>query len=66
MRKLAAEGQLLVKQKEVEAIQGIIRSFTRTVGELEIEYSSLDISYLSVESLVWVIRSIKVDRMTPG
>ena len=66
MRNLAAEGQLLVKQKDIIPMEGIIRSFTRTVGEVDIEYCALDISYLSVESLIWVIRSIAVDRMTPG
>ena len=44
----------------------MVRCFSRTVGEVEIEYCSLDISYLSVESLIWVIRSIKADRMTPN
>jgi len=66
MRKLAADGVLILRRKEVEPIEGVIRSFVRTIGDVDIEYCALEISYISVESLIWVIRSIKLDMMTPG
>lgn len=66
MRKLAAEGVLLLRRKEIDPMDGVIRTFTRTIGDLEIDYCALEISYLSFESLIWVIRSIKLDMMTPG
>lgn len=66
MRKLAADGVLILKRKDVEPVEGVIRSFVRTIGDVEVEYCSLEISYISVESLVWIIRSIKIDCMTPG
>lgn len=47
-------------------MEGVIRSFVRTIGDAEIEYCALEISYVSVESLIWVIRSVKLDAMTPG
>jgi hypothetical protein len=67
MRKLAAEGILILKKKDIgESIEGVARTFVRTVGDIEIEFCSLELSYISVESLVWIIRSIKEDMMTPG
>lgn len=32
MRKLAADGILILKRKEVDPIEGVVRSFVRTVG----------------------------------
>ena len=43
----------------------IVRHYTRTIGESEIEFLSLRVETISVECLTWVIRSIKADLMTP-
>ena len=41
MRRLAAEGVLILRRKEVEPLEGVIRSFLRTIGDAEVEYCAL-------------------------
>jgi hypothetical protein len=79
MRKKAEEGHLMIEEGELEQLvgegpelfrqceqYGIIHTIERQFGNRKQIYHSLKMEVISLESIIWCLRSLKVDEMTPN
>ena len=78
LRSKAAEGQLMIESKELSELTGqgqelfeqceqygIIHNTERQFGNYRQVFYSLKMEIISLESIIWCLRSLKIDEMTP-